>query len=97
MSGLKAVSIERFARKNRLKPSVLNVVVTEIRWKVWRFYHFRLEKDLINIIDNVAKGPQILVGSSMGGWLMFLAAKARPSRVAGMLGLAAAPDYIDNF
>ena len=33
----------------------------------------------------------------MGGWLMFLVAKARPSRVVGMLGLAAAPDYIDSF
>ena len=28
---------------------------------------------------------------------MFLAAKARSSRIAGMVGLAAAPDYIDGF
>ncbi len=33
----------------------------------------------------------------MGGWLMFLAAKARPKRIAGLIGLAAAPDYIDEF
>ena len=46
------------------------------------------KKDLIDIIDNIAKGPQILVGSSMGGWLMFLAAKARPKRIAGLIGLA---------
>jgi alpha-beta hydrolase superfamily lysophospholipase len=50
-------------------------------------------KDLLDIIDNIAKGPQILIGSSMGGWLMMLAAKARPKRIKGMIGLAAAPDF----
>ena len=49
--------------------------------------------DAIAMIDEVAQGPVVLVGSSMGGWLMLLAALARPERVAGLIGIAAAPDF----
>ena len=51
-----------------------------------------LRDDVIAAIDSV-EGPVLLVGSSMGGWLMLLAALARPERVAGLIGIAAAPDF----
>lgn len=48
--------------------------------------------DALAMIDHVT-GPLILVGSSMGGWIALLAALARPERVAGLVGIAAAPDF----
>lgn len=49
--------------------------------------------DTLGMIDQIAKGPVVLVGSSMGGWLMLHAALARPERVVGLVGIAAAPDF----
>ena len=53
-------------------------------------------KDALAVLDTVAKGPQILVGSSMGGWIMLLLARARPERIVGLVGVAAAPDFTED-
>jgi pimeloyl-ACP methyl ester carboxylesterase len=51
--------------------------------------------DVLAIIEAFAEGRVVLVGSSMGGWVMLLAALARPERVAGLIGVAAAPDFTE--
>ena len=56
----------------------------------------RWADDATVVLDAVATGRQILVGSSMGGWIMLLVALARPERVAGLVGVAAAPDFADR-
>ena len=53
----------------------------------------RWRTDALAVLDQLTQGPQILVGSSMGGWLALLLAKARPERLKAVVGLAAAPDF----
>lgn len=40
-------------------------------------------------------GPAVLVGSSMGGWISLLVAREHPEKVAGFVGIAAAPDFTE--
>lgn len=44
----------------------------------------------------LTEGPQLLVGSSMGGWISLLLARALPERVAGLVTIAAAPDFTED-
>ena len=56
----------------------------------------RWREEVLALIDHHCPGPVVIVGSSMGGWLMLLVALALPGgRVAGLLGIAAAPDFTD--
>ena len=56
----------------------------------------RWTEDAVVILDHLTTGPQVLVGSSMGGWVMLKTALARPDRIAGLMGIAAAPDFTEE-
>ena len=51
--------------------------------------------DVLTVIAQAGIGPLILIGSSMGGWLMLLVAEALGKQVTAMVGIAAAPDFTD--
>ena len=51
--------------------------------------------DALAVLDRLTEGPQIIVGSSMGGWIMLLLALARSERIAALLGVACAVDFTE--
>ena len=53
-------------------------------------------EDAQAVIESKCEGPQVLVGSSMGGWIALLLAKRMPEQIAGMVGIAAAPDFTQD-
>jgi pimeloyl-ACP methyl ester carboxylesterase len=55
-------------------------------FEIWR-------DDVIGVIAAVVRGPMILIGSSLGGWLMLMVALKLGSDVKGLVGIAAAPDF----
>ena len=53
-------------------------------------------EDTSAAIDALTEGPIMLVGSSMGGWQALLFARNRAERIAGLVTVAAAPDFTED-
>lgn len=95
MTGTKALRVEAFCRARGLAclrfdyrgHGASSGAFEEGTIGAWR-------ADALAALDALTEGPQVLVGSSMGGWIMLLAARERPERIAGLVGLAAAPDFV---
>ena len=97
MTGTKATALEQFCYEQELgyvrfdysghgRSSGNFIDGTIGRWR----------QDVLTVIDNLAFKHTILVGSSLGGWLMLLAAMARPQKVKGLIGIAPAPDFTET-
>jgi len=94
MSGGKAVALEAMCRRHGrafLRFDYSGHGLSEGRFEDGTVGQWR--GDAIDALDHLTQGPQVLVGSSLGGWLMLLTALARPKRVAGLVGIAAAADF----
>ena len=53
-------------------------------------------RDAQDAVVRLTEGPQVLVGSSMGGWIALILAGRIPGRIAGLVGIAAAPDFTED-
>lgn len=99
MTGTKAVALERWARTRRgRRQAFLRFDYAGCGASEGAFEEQTLETwrdNALMLIDHLVEGPVILVGSSMGGWVMLMVQRARPDRVVGMVGIAAAPDFTD--
>jgi pimeloyl-ACP methyl ester carboxylesterase len=97
MSGTKALAIENFARSSG--QAFLRFDYQGHGRSSGEFKDGTISKwlsDSIAIINAQTNGPQIFVGSSMGGWISLLAALQCPNRVAALVGIASAPDFTED-
>jgi pimeloyl-ACP methyl ester carboxylesterase len=96
MTGTKATALEAWAKESGrafLRFDYAGCGASEGEFEKQTLLTWR--DDALRMIDTLTNGPVVLVGSSMGGWIMLLVARARPDRIAGMVGIAAAPDFTD--
>lgn len=96
MEGGKAVALDQWARargQGVLRLDYAGNGASEGRFEDGTLASWR--DDALFLIDSLTRGPVVLVGSSMGGWLALLIALARAERVAGIVGIAAAADFTD--
>ena len=97
MTGTKAVALEAWAEKSGhafLRFDYLGHGQSSGRFEDGTIG--RWKEDALAAIDSLTDGKLVLVGSSMGGWLSLLAAQARPERLAGLVLIAAAPDFTER-
>lgn len=96
MQGSKAVALEAWAiREGR---AMLRLDYSGCGESEGAFENGTLDiwrDDVLLAIDSLTRGPVVLVGSSMGGWLALLVSCALPAQVIGMVGIASAPDFTD--
>jgi pimeloyl-ACP methyl ester carboxylesterase len=96
MQGSKALALEAFAATQNIPYTRLDYFAHgESEGEFEQFTLSRAIADVCDVLTHVATGPQILVGSSMGGWIMLQVALRLKLQVAGMIGVAAAPDFTE--
>lgn len=97
MTGSKAITLETFCRK--LGHGFLRFDYTGHGQSSGRFEDGTIgswTSDALAVLDTLTEGPQVIVGSSMGGWIAVNLALARPNRIAGLVTIAAAPDFTED-
>jgi pimeloyl-ACP methyl ester carboxylesterase/tetratricopeptide (TPR) repeat protein len=97
MSGTKATALDAWAARNNrsyLRFDYFGHGASSGNFREGIISRWR--DDVIAVLDQLCPEPQVLVGSSMGGWLALLVAQARPELVSGLLLIAPAADFTEE-
>ncbi|MDD9331541.1 MAG: alpha/beta hydrolase [Wolbachia sp.] len=97
MSGTKATAIRKFCQKNDIALTLFDYFghgdssgnFTDHTISDWH-------KNCVRVVNELTSDKQIIIGSSMGGWLMLLTALQLPKKVAVLIGISSAPDFTED-
>jgi pimeloyl-ACP methyl ester carboxylesterase len=96
MEGTKALALDAFAGRRGI--GMLRFDYSGTGSSGGRFENGTLAawlEEALAVIDRLTRGPLVVIGSSMGGWIGLHLALLRRERVAALVGIAAAPDFTD--
>jgi pimeloyl-ACP methyl ester carboxylesterase len=96
MEGAKALALDGFAERRGI--AMLRLDYSGTGSSSGNFEDGTLAlwlEEALAALDRLTRGPLIVVGSSMGGWIALHLALLRPERVRALVGIAAAPDFTD--
>ena len=97
MTGTKAVALEAWAKANGrafLRLDYSGHGASAGQFEAGTIGQWR--DDALHVIAEAMPGANVVVGSSMGGWIACLIARDHPDRVAGLVTIAAAPDFTED-
>ncbi|MGL9732534.1 MAG: alpha/beta hydrolase [Wolbachia sp.] len=97
MNGIKATAIYKFCQENDVALVLFDYFghgnssgdFTDYTISDW-------QKNCTRVINELTNSKQIIIGSSMGGWLMLLTALQFPERIAALIGVSSASDFTEN-
>lgn len=97
MNGTKANAIYKFCQENDIALILFDYFghgqssgnFTDYTISDW-------QKNCVKVINELTNGKQIVIGSSMGGWLMLLTALQLPKKIASLIGISSAPDFTED-
>ncbi len=96
MEGTKAVALDAFAERHG--QAMLRLDYSGTGSSSGKFEDGTLGlwlKEALAVVDHLTRGPLVLVGASMGGWIALHLALLRPDRVRALVGIAVAPDFTE--
>ncbi|WFW29995.1 MAG: alpha/beta hydrolase [Wolbachia endosymbiont of Menacanthus eurysternus] len=97
MNGVKASAIYKFCRENDIALVLFDYFGHG--YSSGDFVHYTIsdwQKNCVKVLNELTSGKQIIIGSSMGGWLMLLVALQFPRKIAALIGISSAPDFTEN-
>lgn len=97
MDGTKATAIYKFCQENGIACVLFNYFGHGNSSGDFADYTISdWQENCARVISELTRDKQIIIGSSMGGWLMLLTALQFPEKIAALIGISSAPDFTED-